>query len=400
MKSVGNAVSHARQVEELSMQIDTMNIVLATWAPFHAGAEVAAVRLATGLRDAGHLVTVVVGTDGETRGRLEAAGVDVRWIPLALTDKLGWWRYKSAQRKLRQVLIEAQPDVVHANDLPTSQMIAQASGQLGIPRVCHHRWLFEGEAIDWLNKFGAERHIFVSEPFMNEMCGNSAKLRGSSRVMIHDCVPIPVEPSDADRSEARRRLGLSLNKQLVLFAGQMTERKGIADLLHAWQMLPAEVAANSDLCLIGDDLEHNGVYRHEMEKLAAQLGVNARFFGYRSDVFEWIVASDICVVPSHVEPFGLAVLEGMAHCRPVIGARVGGIPSMIVDGESGILVSSGAPRELAEALARLLGDRKLQREFGQAARCRCEDRFSQSAHVGAIVDQYRQVVEDHARVSA
>jgi glycosyltransferase involved in cell wall biosynthesis len=90
----------------------------------------------------------------------------------------------------------------------------------------------------------------------------------------------------------------------------------------------------------------------------------------------------------------------MAHCRPVIGARVGGIPSMIIDGETGLLVAPKAARELADALARLLPGVELQHKFALAGRRRCQEKFSQSAHVDAIVDQYRQVVEEHARVTA
>jgi glycosyltransferase involved in cell wall biosynthesis len=90
----------------------------------------------------------------------------------------------------------------------------------------------------------------------------------------------------------------------------------------------------------------------------------------------------------------------MAHARPVIGAKVGGIPEMIVDGETGLLVPPRDPAKLAEALERLLQDARLRAEFGQAGRRRCEERFSIDRHVVAIVEQYRQVMSQHAAVSA
>jgi glycosyltransferase involved in cell wall biosynthesis len=376
-----------------------LRVVLASWAPFHAGAEVAAVRLAIGLQAAGHEVTVVLGNEGETFRILRDADVEVRCLPLVLTDKFRWWRYTRAQRAVRQVLDEVQPDIVHANDLPTSQMVGQAAAQLSIPRICHHRWMFEAGAIDWLNKFGAERHVFVSQRFMEDMCRNSATLCESSRVMIHDCVPIPELPGEADQHAARRGLGLPLDKTVVLFAGQMTERKGIADLLRAWQRLDASATSSAELWLVGEDLENAGAYRREMEQLASSLGVPARFPGFRRDVFDWIIAADVCVVPSHVEPFGLAVLEAMAHARAVIGSSVGGIPEMMVEGETGLLVSPGSHEELNAALKTLLADTAQRNQFGRAGRARCEERFSAESHIEKIVDEYRQVVATHARPS-
>lgn len=378
----------------------SLKVVLASWAPFHAGAEVAAERLAVGLRNVGHRVTVLLGTDGETHVRMRQAGLDVRHVPLAATDKLKWWRYVAAQRRVRRLLLELQPDVIHANDLPTSQMVAQAAGSLNIPRVCHHRWIFEGNAIDWLNKFGAERHVFVSHALMDVLCRNTSRLAANPRSVVHDGLPLPTLPSDADRVTARRSLGLPFNKNVVLFAGQIIERKGVEDLLRAWSLLPAEIASNADLVLVGDDLESQGEYRRAMESLAAQLDVGARFQGFQRNVPEWLTAADVCVVPSHAEPLGNATLEAMAHGRPVIGADVGGIPEMVLDNETGILVPPRNPSLLAEALARLLQDADLLRRLGAAGRLRCEEKFSLSGHVDAMVAQYRSLLRAQEATSA
>jgi glycosyltransferase involved in cell wall biosynthesis len=82
----------------------------------------------------------------------------------------------------------------------------------------------------------------------------------------------------------------------------------------------------------------------------------------------------------------------MAHARPVIGGNVGGIPEMVVDGETGLLVPPKSPRELAAAIDRLLADPALAQRLGTAARARCERLFSLEAHVAAVVRQYELVV--------
>jgi glycosyltransferase involved in cell wall biosynthesis len=374
--------------------------MLAAWAPFHAGAEVAAERLAGGLVADGHRVSVILGTDGETAQRMRQAGVDVRCIPLATTDKFAWWKYRRAQRELRRALQEFAPDVIHANDLPTSQMTAQTAGELGIPRICHHRWIFGGEAIDWLNKFGAERHLFVSQALKNQLCNESARLAAGPCEVVYDGLPLPGRPDEADRQAARRELGLAADKTIVLFAGQIIERKGVADLLHAWSKVESQLAHGAKLVIVGDDLEGRGGYRVQMEVLNAELGCGARFVGFQKNVPRWLTAADVCVVPSHAEPLGNATLEAMAHARPVVGCSVGGIPEMIVDGETGVLVSPHDPPRLAEAIGSLLLDKQRRERLGSAGRARCEEKFSLRAHVDAVVEQYRALPAVPAGASA
>ncbi len=309
---------------------------------------------------------------------MRQAGLDVWHLPLAMTDKLKWRRYRRAQRALRRLLFELRPDVIHANDLPTSQMVAQAAGRLGVPRVCHHRWIFEGPAIDWLNKFGAERHLFVSHALMNQLCAASPRLATIPREVVHDGLPLPACPGEAERFAARSRLGLPADRLVALYAGQMIPRKGVADLLNAWHALHAAWGERAELVLVGDDLENDGHYRREMEALAAQLGCGARFVGFQRNVPQWLTAADVCLVPSHAEPLGNATLEAMAHGRPVIGTQVGGIPEMVVDGETGLLVPPHDPPRLAAAIDRLLGDAGQRGRLGAAGRRRCEQQFSLS----------------------
>jgi glycosyltransferase involved in cell wall biosynthesis len=369
-----------------------MRICLASWAPIHAGAEVAVERLAVGLREDGHDVSVILGTRDETFERMRNAALDVQYVPLAFTDKLHWWRYLRAQRELRRVLQEVQPDIMHANDLPTSQMVGEMARQLAIPTICHHRWIFAGSAIDWLNKFGAEQHLFVSQALMEALCASSAQLAASRNAVVYDGLPLPVTPSEADRTTARSKLRLPGDTAIVLFAGQIIERKGVADLLRAWQHVATTWPSPAELILVGDDLESAGQYRREMEELAGQLPCAPRFVGFQRNVADWITAADFCVVPSHVEPLGNATLEAMAHARPVIGTRVGGIPEMVSDVETGLLVPPHDPPALAAAIERLLRDSVLRASLGQAARKRCEASFSLRAHVDAIVGHYRNVL--------
>lgn len=369
-----------------------MKIALTSWAPFYAGAEVAALRLAVGLREAGHEVSCAIGTDGELLARLRQAGIEAQFIPTKFTDKWNWWSYRTSRQQLVKWLNRFAPDLLHSNDLPTHQLTSDAAKKLKLPRICHHRWIFEKDAIDWFNKFGAERHLFVSQALMNDLCKESQKLAASPCQVVYDGLPMPACPSASDRAAAKLELGLAIDKPLVLFAGQIIERKGVADALCAWSELAERWAHRASLVIVGDDLEGKGAYREKMQALAAELNSDARFVGFQKNVPTWLTSADIVLVPSHAEPLGNATLEAMAHGRPVIGGNVGGIPEMVLDGETGLLVPPKAPHDLAMAVDRLLSEPSLGSRMGSAARERCESMFSLEAHTNAIMRQYQIVL--------
>jgi len=280
--------------------IGGLKSALPTWAPFVGGAEVAAERLAVGLRDAGHDVFVIVGQDGPVLEIMQK--LDLRCIVsrMRFTGKATWPMYWLARRRLVRILRIERPDMFHANDLPTHAMTSDAARRVGVPRVCHHRFPFSGAAIDWMNKFGAERHLFVSQALMGEMCGQSARLRTASRDVVYDGLPLPPEPSAADRQAARSHLDLPPNRVIVLFAGQIIERKGVADLIRAWSLLPEIARSAAELVIVGDDVSGHGAYRLEMESLARATNCPARFVGFQKNVPLWLTAADIATVPSHV----------------------------------------------------------------------------------------------------
>lgn len=368
-------------------------VCLASMAPFVGGAEVAAERLALGLLEAGHDVFLLLGQEGAVQERLERAGLRCVCSPMYLTDKWHPLRYWRARRKLRQVLRRERPDILHNNDLPTHQIMSDAARGLALPRVCHHRFPFPGPAIDWMCKFGAERHLFVSKALMDEMCGNSARLKANTeRVVVHDGLPLPPEPTDEAKREMRRRLGLPQDRVIVNFAGQIIERKGVADLVRAWAMLDEPTRAKAELVVVGDDLAGEGAYRREMERLAGDCGVPARWVGFQKSVGDWLLASDVATVPSHVEPLGNATLEAMSYGLPVIGGDVGGIPEMIVAGQTGLLVPPRAPDKLAAALALLINDPAERERQGAAGRRRCEECFSLQAHTRAACREYEHAL--------
>ena len=365
-----------------------LKIALTTLAPFIGGAEVAAERLALGLQASGHEVIVIVGTRGAMLERLAQQGLRCVFAPMCLTDKWHWWKYYKARQGLQNLLRREQPNIVHSNDLPTHQMTSDAARRLHIPRICHHRFPFPGAAIDWFNKYGAERHLFVSRALMMEMCTNSARLTAYRRLVVYDGLPLPSQPGQNERRQARYQLKLPVEKMIVTFAGQVSEHKGVADLLRAWSLLDANLRQHAELVIVGEDLQGAGKYREAMQQLSGQLQCEARFVGFQRNIGSWLCASDIAVVPSHLEPLGNATLEAMSYALPAIGSAVGGIPEMIVHEHTGLLVPPRNPEKLAQAMALLLTAEDMRTHYGFQARQRCEELFSLEVHVHNILQEY------------
>jgi len=182
----------------------------------------------------------------------------------------------------------------------------------------------------------------------------------------------------------------------VLFVGRLVERKGVAHLIEAIARLgPAEGAPRLEI--VGEGPERPG-----LEALAQRLGVAHRV------AFRGKIAADelqasyaraaLCVLPSvldargDTEGLGVVLLEAMNHGTPVIASRVGGIPDIVEDGVSGLLVPPGDADALAAAIRRVLDDPALARGLGEAGRRRLREQFSWPAIVQRWLDIYTGLV--------
>lgn len=161
--------------------------------------------------------------------------------------------------------------------------------------------------------------------------------------------------------------------------------KGLDALIAA---LPSVVRACPQvrLVLVGD-----GPMRAELAQQATALGVHDRvsFLGERQDVERLLPAFDVFTLPSVSEGMPMTILEAMHACRPVVATSVGGVPEVVADGVTGLLVAPRDPAALAAALIRLLGDATLRRAMGRSGRERVEAQFTAAAMVSATDQLFR-----------
>lgn len=193
-----------------------------------------------------------------------------------------------------------------------------------------------------------------------------------------------------DRQTMRRQLALPPPAFIVLFVGLLVPVKGVEILLQA----VAHLGDERVLCvLVGE-----GPMRGELEAQARQAGIEPQvlFAGQHPthEIPAWINAADVVVLPSYSEGRPNVVVEAQACGVPVIATRVGGTPELVNDGETGLLVDSGDPAQLALAITSLLQDEGKRRRLGQAGRAGIEagDR-SWGVSAGRVRAIYGELIE-------
>jgi glycosyltransferase involved in cell wall biosynthesis len=281
------------------------------------------------------------------------------------------WRLAAALRRW-------EIDILHTNGLRSHLYGAAATTLVGCHTVWHVRdiivkpWqlrLFRG-AGRWV-----DRIICVSEPARRSLVGDRDRLARKS-ITIHNAIDLDqYHPDPWAVEHVCDELGLAGSFPVVSLVGQVTPNKGQSDLLAAAPAVLARLP-HARFLIVGQPLMGEDHYEQQLYKQAALLGIADRviFTGFRSDVAAILGASDVAVAPSWQEPYPRTAMEAFAAGVPVVATRVGGIPELIREGETGLLVEPHRPDQLADAIVHAIDPAthdQLTRAAGRFAVERC-----------------------------
>jgi glycosyltransferase involved in cell wall biosynthesis len=218
----------------------------------------------------------------------------------------------------------------------------------------------------------------------------SAGLPKERVVTIHNAIaPESLEVEGyADDLRVREGLGIEPEEQVVSIVGRLSPEKGHIYLFQAIKKILAALP-KTRLLVIGD-----GPLREKLEILSVSLGLGSAvsFLGFRQDVVALMKISDMMVLPSLREGLPNVILEALALAKPVVATQVGGIPEIIRDGETGLLVPPKDPERLAEALLHLLRNPEKGKEFGERGKAIVTQEFNVETMVHKIAEVYREVL--------
>jgi len=290
--------------------------------------------------------------------------------------------------RLRDFLHDLQPHIVHTFLLTGSlygrfaAMMARVPIVIGTEvNIYERKQLVHRLAERWLMG-GTDAVIASAESvrdfYMKQVGADADKVR-----VIYNAVDWSQLETTMSRDQMRAAFNIPAAAPLAGIIARLTEQKAHRILFDAMAQR-ADLAA-LHLLVIGD-----GELRNELQRRVAALGLDSRvhFAGARRDLGNVLAAIDVFVMPSLWEGLPLSLVLAMGAGLPAIATRVAGIPEVIEDGVSGLLVPPGDKDQLGAALARVIGDEGLRRRLGDAARAFVRPRFGVDGYVTSITNLY------------
>lgn len=326
--------------------------------------------LAMGLHDRGYRTLVVAPAGSPLIHRAERAGLPTYRLTLR-----GEWDIRRA-RELRAVAREWKADIVHAHDARSHSisLIAQLFKRKA-RLVVTRRVAFPPKRVRFKYGRGVDAFIAISEAVRNAMV--TAGVAAGRIQVVYSGVPAPQVRKPR---EWRRERGWPDTAVVCGIVGAMTREKGLDSLSAIASRLPPVVRARIRLVLLGA----KGKGETNMS------GLEVFDAGFVTEIHEAVAGLDLLWHPARSEGLGTAVIDAMSLGVPPIAFAVGGIPEVIVDGESGVLVPAGDINGFATAVTRLVKDDELRARLAQAARKRARE-FDSAAMIERTAEVYTRV---------
>lgn len=351
------------------------------------GAETLFTRLAVGLQDRNVRSVVIVGRDGWLADQLREHRLEPVIIPssgsLNIQYLLGLLQILRRERADALLAHLYGPAVygAMAGRLSGTPVVSVIHGQSDVQSQGRFARLKSVIARHWVDRF-----VFVSEQLKADITRRLSVEESQCKVIpnginLSEFLPQP-------NRELRDALGLLDSDVLIGAVGNIRPPKAYEVLLDAARIL-CDYSNKVHFAIAG---EGSGDLMDSLRAQRDRLGLASRvhFLGFRKDANRVLNNLDVFVVSSRTEGFSLACVEAMACGIPVVATRSGGPESIVVDGESGLLVPAGSPADLAAAVRRLLDDRELCSRLRDGAQRRVASSFSEAR----MLAEYRAVLTE------
>ncbi len=342
------------------------------------------------------------GPEGSMEPMVLAAGIPILREPF-LTRNPAPLRDYLALKRLTKRLREGRYDLVHTHTSKAGFLGRLAAERAGIPAIVHtpHGNVFQGyfnpyltRLFVWMERHGArrtDRIIELTQGGITEHLAEDIGRREQYRVIFSGIDIAPYADAIARRQETRHALGVGDDELLVGGVGRLEPVKGFAYFVEAAQRI-AERTPGPRFIIVGQ-----GSLDAELRRAAAPLGTRFVFTGPRDDVPALMAAMDVLVVPSINEGMGRVLLEAGAAATPVVATRTGGIPDIVDDGETGLLVPPRYAEALTEAVVELMAAPERRHWMGATARAKIVPQYSLENMVRQIEAVYEEILHEKAR---
>ncbi|UKS29217.1 glycosyltransferase [Paenibacillus sp. HWE-109] len=367
-----------------------------------SGGEVALYNLITNLGDEVKPL-VIVAEDGALVQRLRDKGIDVRVVPLSdkvrnrnrnavnLDAVFGALELFTYGKRISKLLRAEQVACVHTNSLKSAFYGAVAAKFAGVPLIWHIR---DHIGVPYLKPIVARAIRFLSRMLPNGVIANSnstldaLQLPKSKKTLV-------VYSAYAQQLRAPNRIksvDRNTKSYIILLVGRLAEWKGQHILLEAAKTFLHD--SQVEFWLAGDALFGEDAYKQQLlQQMADNHLYNVKLLGHVDDIQALMQKVDILVHTSITpEPFGQVIVEGMAAGLPVIASNEGGPRETVVPGETGLLITPGDPKLLAEAIRYLLENPDVRSRMSENGLKRVEQHFVIEKTVTQITHYYAGLI--------
>jgi L-malate glycosyltransferase len=307
---------------------------------------------------------------------------------------------------MRKRVLRSDPDIIHANSPRAGIVATLATIGTGRTVIWHVHDILPDCLVSTAIRMIAflsprTRIIGVSNATTKAFCG---KLPFEKRACtIYNGIDLDKFPlKHPGSSTFRREIGIPHDAFLICALGQICERKGLLELLEAFEQVYS-TAPEARLVIVGKAVfAHEEQYRQALVQRVERAGIGDRvhFTGERRDVSAVLQATDLLVLNSHHEPFGLVLVEAMSSGTPVLATRIDGIPEIVTDTENGWLVEPGDTHGLAAKLLQLSRNPIALSKITEAAHRETCPRFSLSRFEGELHALYAELAPPNAQPDA
>jgi glycosyltransferase involved in cell wall biosynthesis len=331
---------------------------------------------------------------GKLAAQVEQAGARV----VCLDKPPG--RHPGLIGKVAAALRDLGTDVVHTHQIGALYYAGPASRDADIKLVVHTEHInqiskhkgsgkrLKTRLLWWLAGRHASRFFCVSEDIGLEVRAFGVLPQRKVRVVLNGIDTARFRSREL-AAEVRREFEIPPDARVVGTIGRLNEVKCQDLLIRSFGRVRGR-DARARLLIVGD-----GPKRADLDRLVGELGLSGsvHFAGYQAHPERYLQAMDVFALTSRAEGLPLAILEAWAAGLPVVSTRVGGIPMVLEDGRTGLLLDSGDEDALAASLIRLTGDEDLRRRLGEAGRARAEADFDTRRMAGDYHRHYLELLE-------
>lgn len=361
-----------------------------------AGAEMSLLYILKDIDRKKFIPVTVLTENGPLAERLRNMGIKIYMTPLVNIKKkepISAFFYFKTVLRLARIIKSEKVSLIHCNMYTSNQYATLAGFFTGVPLLCHIRNII-GRTCYYNNLLFLTKILIANSKATEQSYRKYLKDAQKSKV-IYNSVLLNENNSAVSSSVFRQKYGIAKNAFLIGYIGQIQEVKGIHFLIEAVSCI-AKSYPCIRLFVAGDDtLSKQSEYFPCLKKMCTTLNLNhiVIWGGFVNDTSALYSAIDVLVLPSTYEPFGRVLIEAMAAGKPVISTRVGGIPEVVEDGITGLLVPPEDPKALAKAIAELIDNPALARRFGEKGRERVEKYFNAKTNTRQLERIYNQIIE-------